>query len=163
MTAPHTQNQAEDRINFKAIGVVAVIALSLFALGVVWADAIRERVQGPIAPFPVPENLNAIEHGIVDMHIFDMDMRAEELRAAKLEKLSSYGWVDPEQNLVHVPIEVAMQRYVETAKAPPAPVAPPSPVTEPGEVPPGDQPGGEENGEQSPEGAPAPEGGSEQQ
>ncbi len=135
MSAPHTQNQAEDRINYKTLGLVAFISLALFAVSIVWANSILVRTRGDEAADPTPE-IGKAEVGIVDQLQFNMDMRAETLRASKLEKLSSYGWVDPARNLVHVPVELAMQQYVKTAAAPPpAPVAPQAPETAPGEAP----------------------------
>lgn len=37
----------------------------------------------------------------------------EAYQAAQRELLSTYGWIDPEQELVHIPIERAMQLVVE--------------------------------------------------
>lgn len=153
MSAPHTQNQAEDRINYKAIGMVAGISLTLFALGIVWAYTIYDRTRGEPLDI-IPERIGTAEIGIVDQLQFNQDMRAEDLRKQKLEKLSSYGWVDPQQNLVHVPVEVAMKRYIETAAAPVPPQAPQAPETAPGEIGPGEGADGAapagENGTQPP-------------
>lgn len=38
------------------------------------------------------------------------------LRAEETERLSTYGYIDKGKQIVHIPIEVAMQKVVEEAK-----------------------------------------------
>lgn len=39
---------------------------------------------------------------------------ADQARAQGSERLNTYGWVDADQDKVHIPIEDAMERYLDT-------------------------------------------------
>ncbi|MFN7133281.1 MAG: hypothetical protein ACK4N5_14480 [Myxococcales bacterium] len=136
-TTPHLQGQAEDRINYGVISAVAIVSLVIFAIGVVWADRIMvataDRIGEPLESRPVPKEIGRPEIGIVDQQLFNHDMRAEHMRAQKLEQLRSYGWVDRARGVAHVPVEQAMQRLVQQGgSAPTAPLAPQNPEAIPG-------------------------------
>ena len=45
----------------------------------------------------------------------------EEWREAKRQRLSTYGWSDRRKNLIHIPIDRAMDEVVSQAAANPAP------------------------------------------
>lgn len=50
----------------------------------------------------------------------------QEMRAAESARLGSYGWVDRERGLVHIPIDVAKERAVQMLATQTAPVAAPA-------------------------------------
>jgi hypothetical protein len=52
------------------------------------------------------------EVGIVNLRVFSLDQRAAQKRLQQMERLRSYGWVDREAGLAHIPVEEAMKMYV---------------------------------------------------
>jgi hypothetical protein len=56
--------------------------------------------------------LEHIRHGQVSAKATELS----ELRTVETERLGTYGYVDKEKGIVHIPIEVAMQKVVEDAK-----------------------------------------------
>jgi len=110
--APHN----EDGVNLKTIVVVGVISLVVFILSAVVAwliqradNASLEEARGRA---PIPALIGKAEIGLVDQVEFDTDRRLDEWRAAKTQRLSTYGWVDRSQGLIHVPIDKAMDEVV---------------------------------------------------
>lgn len=91
-----------------ALGAVIVIAMALFP-----ATRAQHTVSMPVPHFPAPTLQSSPR---ADM--------AEFLRA-ELERLNSFGWVDREKGIVHIPIDQAMRKVV-TQGIPgwPAPAAP---------------------------------------
>jgi len=120
-----------------AIGVfaLAVFTISVVIAGTVWRQTTAHVEQRSGAPSPVAKN-GALEVGIVNQEIFPLDGRAREYRRKTIERLESYGWVDREKGIAHIPIAEAMQKTVEMNRAAPdvVPVdgATPSPAPEPG-------------------------------
>jgi hypothetical protein len=51
-------------------------------------------------------------------------VRGERDRAARLERLGSYGWVDRSTGIAHVPIDVAMDLVAKGVRPSAAPAAP---------------------------------------
>ncbi|MGZ6029906.1 MAG: hypothetical protein ACXWK5_10840, partial [Myxococcaceae bacterium] len=57
------------------------------------------------------------EVGIVNQRVFALDQRAAQKRLQQMERLRSYGWVDREAGVAHVPIDEAVRMYLaEQAK-----------------------------------------------
>ena len=50
--------------------------------------------------------------GIVNQRVFDLDQRPREKRLQQMERLRSYGWVDREAGVAHIPIDEAMKMYL---------------------------------------------------
>lgn len=50
------------------------------------------------------------------------EFHPEELRADRQPRLRSYGWVDREKGIAHIPITEAMKSIVERARARPVPI-----------------------------------------
>lgn len=91
------------------VGIVTIflsIALSYCArCAVIDAD---ERLAGDRA---TREEIPTIPAGQIEYELFEEDGRGEgeRDRDARLQRLRSWGWIDREQGVVHMPIEQAME------------------------------------------------------
>ncbi len=136
----HAVRSEEDRIDSARIVAVGVAAVVLFFLGSFAATGYlqlrQSRHQGP--PVPAEVGLNKI--GLVEQQLFELAARGARDHDAKLRRLGSYGWVDRDAGLVHLPIEEAMGLVVKGIR--PMPVEPPPqpPSLDPLRALPGGQP-----------------------
>jgi hypothetical protein len=109
-----------DGIDIKKILLVGVGSLATFAFSAFVAYLIlRHDTQAAdeAGRPPVPTMIGKAEIGIVDQPVFDDDHRLEDWKAAKQRRLDSYGWVDRQKNLIHVPIDKAIDQVVAGAAA----------------------------------------------
>jgi hypothetical protein len=146
MSQPHEHEHAhavrseEDRIDSARIVAVGVAALVVFFLGSLAATGYlqlrQSRHQGP----PIPAEVGQSKIGMVEQQLFELSVRGERDRAAKLRRLGSYGWVDREAGVVHLPIDEAMGLVLKGVR--PMPVEPPPqpPSLDPLRTLPGGQP-----------------------
>ncbi len=105
--------QEPDRVEGRLIVVVlagVIVASTVGVLGARWIE--RGRGEGTRA-LSMPVEVNAIE----TRPFGDAAEGLEEHRAAEAW-LSSYGWVDREAGLIHVPIDVAIDLYLARQRAP---------------------------------------------
>ncbi|MDB4965337.1 MAG: hypothetical protein JWN44_1026 [Myxococcales bacterium] len=110
--------QEEDRIASAKIIVVAIVSLAVFGVGVVWAVSIERNENQNIGihqPETGPAAVRAPEVGIVYQWPFFLSHYAADKGEAKKAMLESYGWVDKDAKVVHIPIDQAMERYVSQA------------------------------------------------
>ncbi len=116
--------QEEDRIRTGRVVAVGAGALLVFFLAsLATLSWLRVRMgDGP--PLPPPPELGRSKIGLVEQQLFDGQTRGGRDRAARLERLGSYGWVDRRAGVVHVPIERAMQLVAGGVRASPAPARP---------------------------------------
>jgi hypothetical protein len=49
----------------------------------------------------------------LDVQLFELGTEAERLSRLADERLRSYGWIDRGRGLVHVPLDVAIELYLE--------------------------------------------------
>lgn len=120
----------EDRISTGKILLVGIASLVLFffaSMAVVLWLGFR---QGERPPMPIPPEVATSKIGLVEQQLFDVSFRGERDRAARLERLGSYGWVDRPAGIVHMPIDRAMELVVRGERA--APGGPPEPPRVPG-------------------------------
>src|SRR5262249_155977 len=61
---------------------------------------------------PIPKQVDQYEVGIVNLRVFALDQRAAQKRLQQMERLRSYGWVDREAGVAHIPVEEAMKMYL---------------------------------------------------
>ena len=108
--------QAEEIINWFAVigtGLAAIIVFSV-ATFVVWRYLdMREKVLQPAGPAVIPAKLGQAEIGIVDQVPFDVTRAAQAYRSERIERLSSWGWLDREKGKIHMPIDRAMDLVVQ--------------------------------------------------
>lgn len=115
----------EDRISSAKIVAVGIASLVIFfAASVVAVSYLRTR-QGEHPSLPIPVEVGRSKIAMVEQQLFDQARRGEVDRAARLERLRSYGWADRRQGVVHIPIERAMELVAGGARPAGAPEAPP--------------------------------------
>jgi hypothetical protein len=107
-----------DGIDIKKILLVGVSSLSLFALSCLVAYLMlhHDRSAYDAAGRPAePTMIGKGEIGIVDQPEFSSDNRLEVWKRAKQFRLNSYGWVDRKKEIIHIPIDKAIDRVVSEA------------------------------------------------
>ena len=119
MSAPadsHPVELAQQKMNWPWIIGVGVVSVLIFAVATLWSTHIlnvtRSEMQ-PAGPPPIPKEVNQYEVGIVNLRVFALDQRAAQKRLRQLERLDSYGWVDREAGMAHIPVIEAMKMMVE--------------------------------------------------
>jgi len=125
MTDPHAAptghghvRQEEDRIAARPILAVGIGSLVIFFLAsFVTIGYLRIR-EGDRPPLPVPAEMGQSKIGLVEQQLFELATRGERDRQARLERLGSYGWVDRDAGLVHLPIERAMELVAQGVRPP---------------------------------------------
>ena len=94
---------------------VGVASILIFAVATVWSTHILNTTRAemqPGGPPPIPKQVDQYEVGIVNLRVFSLDQRAAQKRLQQMERLRSYGWVDREAGLAHIPVEEAMKMYL---------------------------------------------------
>lgn len=138
MTDPHVQEpghahaqgqvrQEEDRVHTPAIVAVGVGSLLVFLLaGAATVGYLRMR-QAQHPPILFPPEVGQSKIGMVEQDLFDVAVRGQRDLALKRAQLGSYGWVDREKGIVHLPIERAMELVAQGVRpsTAPAKAAPP--------------------------------------
>ena len=110
----------DDGIDLKKIVIIGVSSLTIFAISAVVAYFIMRHDEAEYDAKgrpPAPALIGKDEIGIVDQPEFATDHRLEEWKAAKQHRLNSYGWVDRSKNLIHIPIDKAIDQVVAEAAA----------------------------------------------
>jgi hypothetical protein len=109
----------EEQLPTGTITWVGLGSLALFAAGI-WVsnlmltnETVRQQAMGMPS---VPAEIGKPEIGIVDQQLFELEHRDQDERSRQNARLGSYGWVDKEKKVVHVPIEEAMKQVVSEPK-----------------------------------------------
>lgn len=111
----------EDRVSTPIIVAVGVASLVVFALsGGIVAGYFQRRMDSAALP-PVPAEVGRSKVGLVEQQLYGMALRGAQDRAARLERLGSYGWVDREGRIAHIPIDRAMELVEKGVRARPGP------------------------------------------
>jgi hypothetical protein len=108
--------EEQQKMNWKVIIGVGVGSVVIFALATVWSTHILNSTKAemqPAGPLPIPRQVNSYEIGIVNQRVFALDQRAAQKRLQQMERLESYGWVDRQAGLAHIPIDEAMKMYLQ--------------------------------------------------
>jgi hypothetical protein len=110
--------QAEDEINWFAVigtglGAIIVFAIATFVV-YRYLDR-REKFLQPGGPAVIPR-LDQAEVGIVDQVPFDVTRAVQAYRNERIERLSTWGWMDRGQGAIHMPIDRAMDLVVQKEK-----------------------------------------------
>ena len=106
---------AQQEMSWPWIIGVGVGSILIFALATVWSTHILNTTRAemqPGGPPPIPKQVDQYEVGIVNLRVFSLDQRAAQKRLQQMERLRSYGWVDRETGLAHIPVEEAMKMYL---------------------------------------------------
>lgn len=106
---------AQQEMSWPWIIGVGVGSILIFALATIWSTHILNSTRAemqPGGPPPIPKQVDQYEVGIVNLRVFALDQRAAQKRLQQMERLQSYGWVDREAGLAHIPIDEAMKMYL---------------------------------------------------
>lgn len=101
-----------DRLPYPRLVAVMFAVLALFGLAVFLSSRLQKAATD-VPPAPIPDALGEVEINGVNQRPFENDQRARRSRREKLERLRSYGWVEPDAGVVHIPIDVAMDLLVD--------------------------------------------------
>jgi hypothetical protein len=110
----------EDKnLPYRKIVGVGVAALLTFGLSILWSTSLlhgAEKEMQPAGPPPLPPGVNQYEVGIVNQRMFSLDQRAAQKRLQQMTRLNTYGWLDKQTGIVHIPVDVAMDMLVQGQK-----------------------------------------------
>ncbi len=125
---PHLVRSEEDRIDTPKILAVGAAALVVFFIGSLGAIGYYRMRQARHVGPPIPAEVGQNKIGLVEQQLFELSARGERDRAARRRRLESYGWVDRQAGVVHLPIEEAMSLVVKGVRPMPVeqPARPPS-------------------------------------
>ncbi len=114
-----TKPQDPERLPTKKMIAVALVALLIFSLSVLWADdilGIQTRRLLPSGPAPAPSEVGKSQVGMVNQLLFELQTEAANKREEQLKRLESYGWVDRDKQMIHIPISRAMEQMAAEAR-----------------------------------------------
>ena len=89
-------------VRVSAVAVAVAIAASVGAVLLLGRGGLGE--MGRVDSRP-PENL--------DVELFQLEAPGERMRRLGDDRLGRYGWVDRARGLVHVPLDVAIELYLQ--------------------------------------------------
>lgn len=107
---PPVVQQPEGLATVRAV-IIAIAFLVIFTLATLWAVGMmrwEEKQTGPRADL-VPPEIGQPEIGMVNQRLFELQLEAKRKREEQLRRLSSYGWVDRDKQIIHLPIDRAME------------------------------------------------------
>jgi hypothetical protein len=111
--------EQQQKMSWSWIIGVGLASVVTFGLATIWSthilNATRAEMQ-PAGPPPIPEQVDHYEVGIVNLRVFALDQRAAQKRLQQMERLNSYGWVDREAGVAHIPVDEAMKMLVSGQK-----------------------------------------------
>jgi hypothetical protein len=117
----------EDRIHTGKIVWVGVAALVVFFIAAVGTTTYFNRTVAARPKLALPAEVGQSKIGMVEQQLFELALRGENDRKARLRKLGAYGWMDREKGLAHMPIERAMELAAKGMRAPSATPGAPAP------------------------------------
>jgi hypothetical protein len=112
---PPPPAQADEHVAGFKVVAVGVAALVVFGAATVWSTRILSgtaRMLQPTGPIAPGKDIGRPEIGIVDQTPFETTRGAQHYRQRDLGTLHSYGWVDREKGIIHIPIERAIDRFL---------------------------------------------------
>jgi hypothetical protein len=112
---PPPEAQADEHVAGFKVVAIGVTALVVFGAATWWSSRILDRTArtlSPAGPLPVGKEIGKAEIGIVDQTPFETTRGAEHYRREQLQRLNSYGWVDPAKGIIHLPIEKAIEQLL---------------------------------------------------
>jgi hypothetical protein len=116
---PPGEDLEDKNLPYRKIVLVGVSAIVIFALSIVWSTSLlrsAEQEMHPAGPPPLPKGVNQYEVGIVNQRMFSLDQRAAQKRLQQMTRLNTYGWLDKQAGVVHIPVDVAMDMLVQEQK-----------------------------------------------
>lgn len=117
----HDVRSEEDRVSSGMVIAVGVASLVVFFFASLAAGGYLHLRQEEHPPIAVPPEIGQSKIAMIEQQLFDVAVRGTRDRARRLERLRSYGWVDREAGVVHMPIERAMDLVAKGVRPPQAP------------------------------------------
>lgn len=107
--------QERDQIRAGAFAAVTVLSVVVIAVAVAAVRGILSTHHVAVAPpiGSVPREIGA--ETPIDTTAIEVDDEGLRIRAAQRARLESYGWVDRQAGIAHIPIDRAMDLVVEEA------------------------------------------------
>ncbi len=115
-SSTHLVRAEEDRISTRHVVAVGVASLLLFFLASLAATRMMARDRAallPDGPPPPPAEVGQAKIGIVEQQPFERTRTGPEWRAEQLRRLESFGWVDRQAQLAHIPVDRAMDLVLQ--------------------------------------------------
>jgi hypothetical protein len=137
VTGAHGVAAEEDHLKLGKVVAVGAGALLLFAIGGFAAYGIMvrsEREAQPDGPAPTPAAIGQYEIGIVNQRLFDVDSHALSKISAQQLALKN-GWGERPGQVVHMPLDQAMDAVIAAKGIPPVPAVQSPPSTPPAPAP----------------------------
>jgi hypothetical protein len=107
----------EDRVSTPMIVAVGVASLVVFIVaGGIVSAYFKHRMDTAVLP-ATPQEVGRSKIGLVEQQVYEAALRGEQDRAARLERLGSWGWVDRGAGVAHIPIDRAMQLVEQGVRA----------------------------------------------
>jgi hypothetical protein len=116
---PPPELQADEHVASGKVIAIGIAALIVFAGATWWSYRLMDRAlradqpSGPIAP---PSEIGKPEIGIVDQIPFETTRSAVRARQQDNAWLESYGWIDRDKGIIHVPIDRAIDAFLAQQK-----------------------------------------------
>jgi len=108
-----------EHLPIRKVLAVAAIGAAVFALSVLWADRVLRRESQSVAPAErarIPPEVGRSQIGMVNQRLFELEEEAPKKRQEQEMRLNSYGWVDRDKQIIHVPIERAMEQMAAESR-----------------------------------------------
>jgi len=105
-----TKPSDPERLPIGKILAVATIAAVVFGLSVLWAERTLRAESRTTEPALIPPEVGRSQIGMVNQRLFELHQEAIKKRAEQERRLNSYGWVDRDKQIIHLPIERAMEQ-----------------------------------------------------
>ena len=109
---PPPEAQADERVASGKVLLIGILSLLVFGGATCWSTRIWRETRARLEPTGPGAEIGKAEIGIVDQPPFETLRAAERTRNSEVERLSSYGWVDRDKGVIHVPIDKAIEQYV---------------------------------------------------
>ena len=112
---PPPAAQADEHVAGFKLVAVGMSALLVFGAATVWSARVLRttaRTLQPTGPLAPGKDVGSPEIGIVDQTPFETTRGAERYRRRDRELLNSYGWVDHDKGIIHIPIDRAIDRFL---------------------------------------------------
>jgi len=120
-STPHAGHEPvrseEDHISTGTILLVGVGSLLVFLVAGWSAVAYLHARQAEHGPLAVATEAGKSKIGMVEQDFFDLAVRGTRQKAQKSQRLGSWGWVDRDAGVVHMPIDRAMELVAQGVRA----------------------------------------------
>jgi len=115
---PEEERLPQGRLLAAGAAVLLVSALAVWRADAILRDQTRSLRPGGEAPAP---RAGAEEIGLVEQRMYELGRRGERRRREQLQQLGSYGWVDRDAGVIHIPVTRAMDEVVRELAGGPRP------------------------------------------